>query len=715
MMLRLPPFRFMAFLAGTMLASSLLTQLSAAEESPAEERVGKTLVVWAAPTNLSQRGGSALTIQSGDRFDGIVLGERLSRKWMPGSNNFDRTAVNQLDWPSETADSDTLVQIAIVYKPERIELYRNGQPYADYPAENIDLLSVDNHIAVFGLRHVGAGSGTNFNGSIEDARIYAKALTAEQLKELEPNAESDIKPLAWWDFEDGNMNDKAGRFTHMVARDGAEVKDGRLVLNGAAFVIAARGEQDAKLASAAVAPRAPTPPYKPETPVWPENPPRNWLTFHLAHPGPGPAIPGDPNCILDIDGTIHFHYIYRNDFGFSFAHLTGNDMVYWDWNTTVLTPPNTGHGMFSGTGFFTKEGTPAIVYHGEGSGRNWIQFAENDDLSEWSAPLAVVPKKLDGTEPEIRHWDPDLWIRDGKYYALSGGKNPQLMSSDDLKSWTYLGDVLHEDYPGYLGIPRDEDISCANFYRIGDQWMLLCISHGLGCRYYLGDFKDEKFLPKSHAMMSFGGNQFFAPESVLTKDGRRVMWAWIMNLPIEPTGVQSLPRELELPEDGILRIRPLRELAKLRKDEKVWSDIEIADGSEFALEGLTGDAVELEVTFSAPVPDTVGLHLLGDSKGADAMTIVTGSGREGLKVGGPDAPFMLAEGEDLTLRVFVDKNFVEVFANDRQAVVGAHKVRANPNVRVFADGGDAMVKSVKAWKLRSIYNKPADTESVGKR
>src|SRR6056297_155711 len=702
-----------ALLSAALLATVSLSPLATAQESPGKRTgVEKTLVVWAAPGNLSQRGGSALTIQSGDRFDGIVLGERLLRKWMPGSNNYDRTAVNQIQWPSETADAETLVQIAVVYTPERIRMYRNGEAYADYPAENIDLLSVDNHIAVLGLRHVGAGPGTNFNGSIEDARIYGRALSDEQIKALEPNVASDIEPLAWWDFEDGKMMDKAGRFPHTAARDGAKVEDGRLVLDGAAFLVAARSQQDVEQASSAVSPRAPTPPYQPETPVWPDNPPANWLTLHLAHPGPGPAIPGDPNCILDIDGVTHLHYIYRNAYGFSFAHATSDDMVYWDWETTVLTPPTTGHGMFSGTGFFTKDGTPAIIYHGEGSGRNWIRFAENDELSAWSDPLAIVPKKRDGSEPEMRHWDPDLWIRNDTYYALSGGRNPQLMKSDDLESWLHLGDVLHEDYPSDLGVPRDEDISCANFYRIGDKWMLLCISHGLGCRYYLGDFKDEKFLPESHAMMSWGGNQFFAPESVLTADGRRVMWAWIMNLPTEPTGVQSLPRELELPEDGVLRIRPLRELAKLRYAEKSWSDVEIADGAEFALDGLTGDAIELEITFAAPVPENVGLSVLGDSHGNDAMTILAGSGRDGVKVGQRDAPFKLADGEDLTLRIFIDKNFVEVFANDRQAVVDAHKIRPNPNVRLFAIDGDARVKSAKAWKLRSIYDKPTDTAAV---
>jgi beta-fructofuranosidase len=272
--------------------------------------------------------------------------------------------------------------------------------------------------------------------------------------------------------------------------------------------------------------------------------------------------------------------------------------------------------------------------------------------------------------------------------------------------------VLHKDYPANLGIPKDEDISCANMFKIGNKWMLLCISHPKGCRYYLGDFKDEKYLPDFHAMMSWGSNQFFAPESILTHDGRRVMWAWIMNMPkVAPSGVQSLPRELELPADGVLRIRPLRELAKLRHDEKSFADIKVADGGEHKLEGLTGDALELEVKVAAPVPKEFGLRLLGDDEGKEEMTILTGSGRKSIKVGVPDAPFELAKDEDLTLRIFIDKALVEVFANDRQGVAYGHNaIRPNPSVTLFAKGGEANVKSVKAWKMKSIYGKEEDAK-----
>jgi len=678
----------------------------------------KTLVAWVIPANLTQRGGSVLTIQSGDRFDAIVLGEKAVGRWMAGSERFRRTQANQDGNPAETAAAKTMVQIAIVYDGGDVRIYRNSKPYAAYRTKNIDLLGVDNHVAVFGRRHIGAkpDSGTPLAGAIEDARIYARALTQVQIASLKPNAKSKIAPLAWWDFEGDKVTDRAGRFTHSAMTGGVKLAGGRLVLDGKGYLVATRSDADVKMATRKGNPRAPRPPYVAETPAWPAKPPANWLTFHLAHPGPGNAMPGDPNCIFDYKGRYHLHYIYRNRTGFVFAHVSSDDMVRWKWHPTVLAPPTTGHGMFSGTGFYTTGGKPAIIYHGQGSGRNWIQYPLDDQFNSWSKPQAVLPKTADGKAAKMRHWDPDCWLNGKTYYALSGGGNPPLLKSTDLKNWTYLGDLLHKDYPAKkLGVGRREDISCANMFKIGNKWMLLCISHRLGCRYFLGDFKDEKYLPDFHAMMSFGGNMFFAPESMLTRDGRRIMWAWLLKVRAAPTGMQCLPRELELPADGVLRIKPLRELKKLRYDEKKDQKITIKSDSDRKLEKITGDAVELEITVAAPLPKEFGINLLADDSGKDGISIVAGAESKTLSVGTIKAPFELKDREDLTLRVFIDKNLVEVFANDRQAAVFAHKhIRKNRNISLFAKGGDAAVKSVKAWKMKTIYQPPTAVKASGK-
>ncbi len=442
-----------------------------------------------------------------------------------------------------------------------------------------------------------------------------------------------------------------------------------------------------------------------ETPPWPTAPPANWLTYHLVHPGPGTAMPGDPNPAFYYKGRYHMHYIYRNKTGFVFAHVSSKDMVHWKWHPTVLGPPTTGHGMFSGTGFFTREGKPVMIYHGQGSGRNWLAYAQDDTMDKWSKPEAVNPKTDDGKEPEMRHWDPDCWLNGDTYYALSGGKGPNLMKSSDLKNWNYIGPLLHDDYPADLGVPKGEDISCANMFKIGDKWMLLCISHSLGCRYYLGDFKDEQYLPEFHSLMSWNGNHFFAPESMLTKDGRRVMWAWLLRMPIAPSGVQSLPRELELPKDGVLRIKPLRELEALRYDQRQEKQVTIKSDSSYTLKELSGDALELKVEFESTEAKEFGLDVLCDKDGENGLRIAVNAQSKTLSVGTVKAPFKLTKGENLTLRVFIDKNLVEVFANDRQAAATALKDSPpqNTTVKLFAVGANVKAKSVTSWKMKSIY------------
>jgi sucrose-6-phosphate hydrolase SacC (GH32 family) len=652
----------------------------------------KTLVSWVCLANTTQQGGSVLTIQSGDRFDGIVFGERVAGKWMAGSEVLARTQADQQANAVENADDKTLVQMAIVYKGRQIAIYRNGEPYASYEASNEDLLKVQNQ-AVFGLRHEGAGPTQTLRGSIEEARIYDKALTADEIKKLETNTESAIKPYAWWTFEKGMETDRMGRFPVNTLSGGAKIEGGRLVLASDGATLIAVGKAAHTVSADGLV-----------TPGMPENPPANWLTYHLAHPGPGDAYPGDPDCAFYWKGRYHLHYIYNHK-GFNFAHLSSKDLVHWKWHPTTLTPKFTGHGMFSGTGFITKDGKPAIIYHGEGSGRNQLAFALDDQLEQWTKPVAIIPKEPSGEDSKVRQWDPDCWLNGDTYYGISGGGPPHLMKSKDLKDWVNLGLLMHDDMPSTLGVNKDEDVSCANMFKLGNKWMLLCISHNLGCRYYLGDFKDEKFVPDFHARMSWNGINYCAPESVLTKDGRRVMWAWIMGLPISPSGVQSLPRELELPKDGALRIRPLKELEDLRYAKQQEKDITVKSDAAYALKEVNGDALELELTVKAPVAKEFGLDVLCDKDGMNGLRIAVASESKLLKVGKVEAPFELKKDEDLVLRVFIDKNFVEVFANDRQAAVAAAGayVQTNTGVTLFSKGGDTVVTRLRSWKMKSIY------------
>ena len=451
-----------------------------------------------------------------------------------------------------------------------------------------------------------------------------------------------------------------------------------------------------------------------ETPKMPDPLPKGWVTYHLAHPGPGAAYPGDPNAAIYHKGRYHVHYIYNHN-GFAFGHWSSEDMVYWKWHPTVLKKNNTGHGMFSGTAFRTLDDRVAIIYHGQGSSRNQLAFALDDNLDSWTQPRPIKPTAADGTEPKMRHWDPDCWIIGDTYYALSGGGNPQMITSKDLEKWTHAGPVFHKDFPEGIGTNPGQDVSCANMFKLGDRWMLLCICHGQGARYFLGDFKDGKYLPTYHALMNWVSQEVFAPESLLTPDGRRVMWAWARPLGKhlsalarrQPSGLQTLPRELSLSKEGTLEIRPLRELEKLRTAPKSMTDVTVKDGQTMILKDIAGDTVELAVTVTAPQAAEFGLNVLCDKDGKNGVKIASGKDAETLTVGYNNrAPFKLKEGEDLRLRIFVDKCVVEVFANNRQAVlIWDDNDPKELGISLFSRGGDVQVKDVKCWAIKSIHGK----------
>ena len=357
----------------------LIALLSACSVQP--DTTEKTLVSWVEILNEDVKGGSILTIQDGEQFDGIIFSNREGGTWLAGSDEDLRTEKNPENASADKATSDALEQVAIVYEGNEIRIYRDAELQTSYEAENVDLLNSESNVVVFGSSLLGFEGW--ISASIEDARIYNQALSVEELKSLQPDEPSKIDPYAWWDFEGNAILDRTGRYgyhnTH--AWEEVEMENGRLILEKGSKVVAART-------------------YEPETPQWPEDPPSEWLTFHLAHPGPGVGFPGDPNPAWFYEGRYHMHYIYLNPYGFMVAHVSSIDMLHWQWHPTVLGPPKTGHGMFSGTGFFTREGQPVMIYHGFMSGRNQLMFGLDKTLDEWTDPQAILPLDEAGEVPD---------------------------------------------------------------------------------------------------------------------------------------------------------------------------------------------------------------------------------------------------------------------------------------------------------------------------
>ena len=438
-------------------------------------------------------------------------------------------------------------------------------------------------------------------------------------------------------------------------------------------------------------------------------------TYHLLSPLAESHV-ADPNFAFFWKGKYHLFFIAKE----FFEHVSSIDMIHWRWH------PHTEFGGLSGTMFVNRQGIPTLITKNENIE---LRSAMDDDLVKWSTPIPVEPKVRPNQNGSIiSHWDPDVWTEGNTTYALHGvyplnvGQELTLMKSTDQKNWEFVGPFMSREMPNVTRnkeiARKNEDVSCPNFFKIGNKWMLLCISHIRGCRYYLGNWNKEKFTPDFHARMNWSlsegmkegdhGGDFFAPESLLSSDGRRVMWAWIFamsNKRISETWheVMSLPRELSLPKDGVLRIKPLRELEQLRYNEVSKKNLIVEAGLPYRIKTVSGDAIEILLTIKQGKAKSYGVRLLCNKDNNKGLDLVVLPNEKTIKLGSTTAPFELKSGEDIQLRIFVDHSIVEVFANDRQAIVKQYDyMPGDVGVCLFSEGAKMNVSEVKNWQIAAV-------------
>jgi len=488
---------------------------------------------------------------------------------------------------------------------------------------------------------------------------------------------------------------------------------------------------------------------------------RDWPVYHLtARPDEGVWYPGDPNGAIYWNGRYHVMYIYqdRSQPGreHCWGHYSSPDLINWTLHPPCLVPreEDTDTGTFSGNALVDKDGKPMLCWFGLGPKAGvCVATAEDDDLVVWKKHPAnpIIPCPAEG-EPDFgkyRVWDPYLWLEGDTYYCLLGGNNlPNgkdtlyLCKSQDLLEWEKVG-------PFYEGNPEwredYEDCSCPDFFALRDRYVLLCISHGIGSRCYIGKFDREhdRFEPEEHVRMNWRGGAFFAPESLLDEKERRVFWGWVTDprtssAQKEGSGFLSLPRVMDLSNGGTLQITPPDELTSLRRNHRRLENITIKHAETVLLEGISGSALELEFDVDMSKTSNFGIMLrcspdeeektlIWVVNGRGSMTVDASRSTTGKDVayssppfmsyGMPDAkwnphpypsfeaPFALQKNERLRLRIYLDGCMLEAFANDRQCVTQMiFPARADSlQVKATAWGAEqAVIHSVDAWDMGPI-------------
>jgi len=195
--------------------------------------------------------------------------------------------------------------------------------------------------------------------------------------------------------------------------------------------------------------------------------------------------------------------------------------------------------------------------------------------------------------------------------------------------------------------------------------------------------------------------------------------------------IMSLPRRLTLIGPDQLGVEPAGDIESLRTDHQHVESMKLPANQEVVLDGIQGNSMEIQAEIEHRWASMIEMNVLRAPNREELTRIAFYHGR-GYRRGGrrrgndslisidssyssvlPDvrsrapetAPVHLDRAEPLKLSVFVDRSIVEVFVNGKQCIA----VRVYPGredslgVSLRSQGRDAQLKSLDAWKLKSIY------------
>jgi beta-fructofuranosidase len=443
----------------------------------------------------------------------------------------------------------------------------------------------------------------------------------------------------------------------------------------------------------------------------------NRPVFHIQPPG---NWNNDPNGPVYYKGYYHLFYQlnpYGDDWGhMHWGHVRSKDLVHWEHQPIAL-PPSKSKGeehVFSGCAAITKRGQPMLIYTSIGNRlpEQWAAVPEDDTLVKWKKHSAnpIMTEKLHG-DVKIHEWrDPFVFESEGQTYMVCGGNlnankggqavvNVYRAENDELTEWNYLGVLFtHPD--------KDvKNIECPLFFPLDGKWVLI-VSQGRPVQYFVGalDTKTMRFKSQKRGVMDFGS--FYAPNCMVDKGGRRVLWGWVQDFPKGKgwNGSMTLPRVLTLAKDHTLRESPHPKLEQLRGKGRY--DDEISFTGEQVLHGVKGDAFEISTDLFCGTAEEVGFKFRRSADGTKAVTISYDAKK--LHVAGVDVPFALRPGDgSLGLHIFLDHSVLEVYVNDGQACITRVLDAAPENlgVALFARGGKAECRDLRSWQMNSIWSK----------
>ncbi|NIE51676.1 sucrose-6-phosphate hydrolase [Pantoea sp. Ap-870] len=435
--------------------------------------------------------------------------------------------------------------------------------------------------------------------------------------------------------------------------------------------------------------------------------------WHLA---PVIGLLNDPNGFIHFAGRYHLFYQW-NALGCQhqhkcWGHWSSADLLHWQHEPIALMPDEEydRSGCYSGSAV-DDNGALTLIYTGnvkfaDGSRTAWQCLAVQNAQGGFDklGPVIALP---DGYTGHVR--DPKVWRHGEHWFMVLGAQDQQkqgkvlLLRSADLREWHNLGEIAGSGLNGLAAASYMWE--CPDMFTLGDSTFLICCPQGLAreqhrflnahpSAWLSGD------LDYANARFSHGelheldaGFEFYAPQTTLTADGRRLLVGW-MGVPdgeemLQPTVANgwihqmTCVRELGT-RDGRLFQRPVTELQALRSAEQHYqgpaADAPVIDAQR--LELLLSGQGDITLNFA----DQLRLEWRADGLRLARRSLANGEWQ-----------FRYWRGAVNQLQLLCDHSSVEIFINEGEGVMSSRYFPAHPAQLTLT--GHAEV-TARYWSLR---------------
>lgn len=419
----------------------------------------------------------------------------------------------------------------------------------------------------------------------------------------------------------------------------------------------------------------------------------------------------DPNGPAWANGYHHVFYQHMVFVGHGpatnvhWGHARSRDLVHWETLPLAVHPAyELGElSCFSGNLAWDKRGEPVqfvtMVPYRRGATRQiWPARPVDPEWIRWERvagrpPAGLVPFG----EPAHRP------LKDA--FPFSAGERRFLVLTDrTIPIYEAVDDRLTEWV--HRGVLDAESAECPNFFEVDGRWIYLASPHE-PVRYRVGDFDPATaaFVHRTEGRINHDAG-FYASTAYKDDQGRTVLLGvsrgqrdgrgW--------TGALAMPRVFTIGDDDRPRMHPPEELAALRREPfRLVAPRTLRDRTEM-IAGLAGDALEIIARFKPNGARAFGLQVRRSEDGSRFLPVEWRDGSINVAKPTPRYPCRYdidPQTGEVTFRVFLDKGILDACTADGR--VFESRVHYAPlddlQVAVFAEGGEATLVSLEAWRM----------------